>query len=70
MNSPLTTGKLMILRESRNIYNDHVEYEWINEPGLPVSIGQASSYTSILHADTSLLKYLTELLQVSFLHGW
>jgi hypothetical protein len=69
-NSSSDIGKLIVLQESRNDYNDIVEYKWVNKPGLPISVRQFQSETPILHADTSLLKYLTELLQSDPLTSW
>jgi hypothetical protein len=57
-------GKLIVLKESRNNYDGDLDgYKWVNKPGLPISVRQLQPETPILHADTSLLKYLTELLQ-------
>jgi hypothetical protein len=70
LNSSSDIGKLIVVQESRNDYNDFVEYQWVNKPGLPISVRQFQSETPIIHADTSLLKYLTELLQSDSLTSW
>jgi hypothetical protein len=63
-------GKLIVVQESRHNYNPLVTYKWVNKPGLPISVRQPQSETPILHADTSLLKYLTVLLQGDPLSSW
>jgi hypothetical protein len=63
-------GKLLVIKEKRNDHSGRLnEYKWVNRPGLPVSVQQLQPH-AILHADTSLLKYLTELLQSEPWIGW
>jgi hypothetical protein len=70
MGSPSGIGKLIVLQESRDDHDDLAVYKWVNEPGLPISVREFQSERPVLHADTSLLKYLTELLQSQALTGW
>lgn len=65
-----SVGKLIVLQETRNNYDPVVNYEWVNKPGLAISIRQSQSEMSLLYVDTSLLKYLAELLQSAPLNGW
>jgi hypothetical protein len=63
-------GKLLVIKEERDDDNGQLnEYKWVNEPGLPVLV-QPQSQQPILHVDTSLLKYLTEVLQREPCIGW
>lgn len=69
-NDSTSAGKLIVYQISRNDYNPIVTYKWVNEPRLPISVRQPQLETNVLHADTSLLKYLTEILQGERLTGW
>lgn len=65
-----SVGKLIVLQISRNDYNPIVTYKWVNEPGLAISIRHSQSEPPVLHADISLLKFLTQFLQRDALSGW
>jgi hypothetical protein len=64
-------GKLLVIKEERDDDNGQLtEYKWVNHPRLSVSVQQLQPQQPILHVDTSLLKYLTELLQSEPYIGW
>ncbi len=64
-------GKLLVIKEERDSYGGELHgYKWVNTPGLSVSVQQLQPQQPILHVDTSLLKYLTELLQSEPCIGW
>jgi hypothetical protein len=63
-------GKLIVIRQTYDRYDNLTGQEWVNKPGLPISVQRVQSETSILSADTLLVKFLTELLQGEVCTGW
>jgi hypothetical protein len=56
-------GKLLVIKEERDDDDGELRgYEWVNAPGLSISVQQLQPQP-ILEVDTYLLKYLTGLLQ-------